>query len=50
MKTLLETLVELENNNLIHRDISPANIILKTLESEEEDIGSPILIDFGLAV
>ncbi|MCK4764945.1 MAG: protein kinase [Candidatus Aminicenantes bacterium] len=33
---------------IIHRDIKPENIIIEKRD-EKEDIGSPILIDFGLA-
>lgn len=42
LHTLLSTEIELEKNNILHRDINPNNIILK-------DDGTIYLIDFGLA-
>ncbi|GAB6141937.1 hypothetical protein JCM14076_26660 [Methylosoma difficile] len=42
LKPLLETLVQLHNRQLFHRDISPNNIFLT-------EHSHPILMDFGLA-
>lgn len=39
---LLEIISILQNNNIVHRDIRPPNVILK-------DNGNVVLIDFGLA-
>ena len=42
LRTMLSTLEYLHGNNIYHRDVKPANILLT------ED-GSPVLIDFGTA-
>ena len=42
LRTMLSTLEYLHSNNIYHRDVKPANILL-TAE------GSPVLIDFGTA-
>ncbi|MCT7977604.1 serine/threonine-protein kinase [Laspinema olomoucense] len=44
IKTLLETLEKCHENDIVHRDIKPNNIIIR-----DNDIKDPVLIDFGLS-
>lgn len=41
---LLEAVAELERHALLHRDVKPANVVIR-----DED-GQPVLVDFGFAI
>ena len=46
MKPLIESLAQLHKNDVLHRDVTPRNIMLRKTYSGKEEF---ILIDFGLA-
>lgn len=53
MKKILETLIFLKKNKIIHRDIKPDNIVFKSrnfkLNAKEKTPNFPKFIDFGLS-
>jgi serine/threonine protein kinase len=53
MEKILETLIFLKKNKIIHRDIKPDNIVFKRrnfkLNAKEKTPNLPKLIDFGLS-
>lgn len=46
MKQLLTALLEMKNKNVIHRDLKPDNIMIRTNSQGEDEC---VIIDFGLA-
>ena len=53
MRNILETLIFLKNNKIIHRDIKPDNIVFKSrnfkLNAKKLEPNLPKFIDFGLS-
>jgi serine/threonine protein kinase len=51
LRSLLQTLVQVHDSGVIHRDIKPGNVLLRRLETDgnSSDQLEPILIDFGIA-
>lgn len=51
VRSLLQTLVQVHDRGVIHRDIKPGNVLLRQVSADEfgTDQWEPILIDFGIA-